>query len=140
MKPGQFMAIAGGVVLAGAGITLAVTNPTQVEYEQFAAQTLTAYLEGNVCTKAPADFALQGKCRELLKSNQSEVRKIIAGSTQRQNFLLFSIYTTELSATSSLPASVTAVLPSTIISLLPTYHFETVGIFRRFVVYQVREL
>ncbi|WP_315889713.1 DUF4359 domain-containing protein [Kovacikia minuta] len=71
------------------------------------------------------------QCKSLLASNKSEIRKLIANGTYRQDYVFFSIYKTDL-----IPGSV---LPSVVASLLPSYHFETVGIFQQFFVYQKKE-
>ncbi|MBD2462754.1 DUF4359 domain-containing protein [Oscillatoria sp. FACHB-1407] len=114
-----------GVVIAALGVTLALTNPNRDAYEEFATAQLTQYLKDNACTQAPDVFGdvLQEQCGELLDNNQREVREFISRNTERQNFGVLSIYTTDLAIAELGP-------------LLPSYHFETVGIFQQFYIYQ----
>jgi hypothetical protein len=105
-----------GGILVGLAAAMAVTNPGQAAYEDYAAKQLTAYLKSNACTQAPNVLGnlLQNQCAQLLDKNQSQIRRLIANGTDRQNFLFLSIYKTDLS----------------ISQLLPSYHFETVGAFQ----------
>lgn len=107
-----------GAVLAGAGAAMAISNPAQPAYDDYATQKLTAYLQENACTQVPSVLGnvLKAQCAELLASNQGEVKRLITNSTDRQNYLFLSVYKTDLSLN----------------SLLPSYHFETVGVFQQF--------
>lgn len=121
MRRLKLAAIVGGLALIGVGGVLALTNPNQENYEAFATQKLTTYLGDNVCIKAP--FGLKEQCKSALVSNRAEIQKLISDGTRQQNYLFFSIYTTDLSLT----------------SLLPSYHFETVAVFQQFYVYQAKQ-
>jgi hypothetical protein len=114
-----------GLALVGVGVALALTNPGQAAYDDYATAELTAYLEENACSKAPSFLGnlLQVQCAELLEDNQDEIKQLISESTQRQNFLILSIYKTNLSVS----------------SLLPAYEFETVGVFQDFYTYKARQ-
>lgn len=117
-----FATIAGFAIAILAAV-LAATNPSQDSYEEFATQQLNAYLEESVCAKTPNGFGIQIQCELLLKSNQAEIRRLISNGTQQKNFVLFSIFTTDLSVS----------------SLLPSYHVEAVGILQQFQVYQAKQ-
>lgn len=123
MKGLTAVGVVGAIALAGVGAVMAATNPGQDSYEAFATQSLSTYLEQNVCAKAPKDFGLKKQCVSFLESNQAEIRQIISSNTQRQNYLIFSIYTTDLSVS----------------SLLPSYHFETIAVGQQFHVYQAKQ-
>ncbi|NJN91083.1 MAG: DUF4359 domain-containing protein [Leptolyngbyaceae cyanobacterium SL_5_14] len=114
-----------GLVLVGVGTAMALTNPEQSAYDDYATDELTRYLEENACSKAPSFLGntLQTQCVELLQDNQDEIKELISESTQRQNFLILSVYKTNLSVS----------------SLLPAYEFETVGVFRDFYTYKARQ-
>jgi hypothetical protein len=71
---------------------------------------------------------LQEQCVSILQNNQAEIRQIVASNTERQNFLVLSIYKTDLSAEQFIPPVISASVPA--------YHFETVGVFNRFIIYQ----
>ncbi|NJO75396.1 MAG: DUF4359 domain-containing protein [Leptolyngbyaceae cyanobacterium RM1_406_9] len=114
-----------GLVLVGVGAVMALTNPEQSAYDDYATAELTQYLEENACSKAPSFLGnvLQTQCVELLQDNQDEIKELISESTQRQNFLILSVYKTNLSVS----------------SLLPAYEFETIGVFRDFYTYKARQ-
>jgi hypothetical protein len=119
-----------GAAIAGIGVAMAITNPDRASYNEYATQQLTNYLETNVCTKAPRVLGdvLQEQCVSILQNNQAEIRQIVASNTERQNFLVLSIYKTDLSAEQFIPPVISASVPA--------YHFETVGVFNRFIIYQ----
>lgn len=121
MKTLKIITYIGAVAIAGLGVLMATTNPSQNNYEKFAVQKLTDYLKKDVCQKAPNVFEnfLQRNCSILVDSSRPQMQQIIAQTTQKQNFLFFSIYRTDLS----------------INPFIPTYHFETVGVFQNFYIY-----
>jgi len=120
-KPWQIsIAISGTVVLGVAG-AMAITNPGRQAYKSYAADKMGTYLKQEVCTDAPN--LLQGPCNNLVDSGRKPMQDMIANSTQRHNYLLFSIYETNL----SLPAG------------LPSYEFRTLGIFQNFWIYKSQE-
>lgn len=122
MKGLQVLTAIAGVALAGLGAAMAVSNPRQDAYEEYALGRLTIYLKGNVCPQAPKAFDnfLQRQCTSLVDTGRPEIQHLISENTQRQNFIFFSVYQTDLSLGSFLPA----------------YHFETVGAFQHFYTYR----
>ena len=108
--------------LLGVGVVLALTNPKQSAYEKYAASKLKTYLNDNVCEDAGF---LQDQCNSLLETTGSPVEQIVASSTQRQNFGVFSIYQTKLST--PLPFS-------------PSYQIETFGVLNTFHTYKSETL
>lgn len=114
-----------GATLVGLGVSMALTNPSQDTYEEYAVHQLTTYLKDEVCTQTPSTFGdlLQRQCKTLVDSGRPQLEQIIAKTTQRQNFVLFSVYRTQLDVG----------------PLLPAYHFETVGAFQNFYIYQAEE-
>ena len=131
MKPLKIVALVGGVALGGLGVAMALTNPTQLAYEEYAVDKLTEYVKENVCQKAPF---LQEGCASTVDAGRSDIQRIVQSGTQRQDFLLFSIYTTDVSVSQLLPAGFSAVL-----SKLPTYQFETVGVLQSFYTYNAKK-
>lgn len=121
MKSLRIITYIGAAALAGLGVAMAVTNPSHAAYEEYAVQRLTEYLKNEVCTKVPKAFEnfLQRNCTVLVDSNRPQMQQIITESTQRQNFIFFSIYRTDLSVN----------------QFIPSYHFETVGVFQNFYTY-----
>ena len=126
-----------GMAIAGVGVAMAVTNPAPADYEAYATQQLSTYLQDNVCTGNAPGFLgqvlqerfMQEQCSALVGNNQDQLRQLIAEGTVRQNYLVLSLYTTNLSANQLLPSGLS-------IGQLPSYKFETVGLFNRFVTYQ----
>jgi hypothetical protein len=118
-----------GLVLAGLGVAMAVTNPSQASYEEYATQQLAAYLKDNTC--AEAGELLRGVCNQLLNENQSEIKELISANTERQNFGVVSVYKTDL--------SVGELLPSFLRNTVPSYHFETVGVLSGFHVVKAKK-
>lgn len=126
MKILHLAKIVGGIALASMGGAMALTNPGQKDYEDYAIAQLTTYLKENVCTQASETLGkvLQNQCKSLVDLGRPQIEDLIANRTERHNFLLFSIYRTNL----PVPAP------------LPSYHFETVGALQKFYVYEVERL
>lgn len=129
MKNLRVLAYILGASLLGIGVATFVTNPQQSSYEVYATRRLTTYLGANVCTEAGI---LSSVCNSALNDNQSQIKKFIATNTDRQNFLFWSIYKTDLAAGD--------LLPSALQDAVPAYHFETVGIFSSFYTYEAERL
>jgi len=116
------VAAAGVAVL---GVTMAKTNPEQPEYEEYAVQRLTKYLQSDVCKKTPnfLENLVHLNCEKLVESANPQIREIISSTTQRQNFFIFSIYRTELKLN----------------SWMPSYKFESVGALNQFYTYTAQQ-
>lgn len=114
-----------GLGVLGLGVAMAVTNPGPNRYNEFAAQRLAEYLKTNACPQAPAVLGgiLAAQCVTLVDNNRPQLQQFIAANTQRQNFLLFSLYKTNLSLDG-------------LESIIPSYYFESVGLFQNFVTYK----
>jgi hypothetical protein len=122
------------MVLAGLGVAMAVTNPTEAAYQEYAARQLTQHLQEKECVKLDAPY--RDLCKLLDRNEgQSLLKDIIAKNTERQNYGLLSIYKTDLSTASVLPPFLSSFLS------LPqlTYRAETVGLFSRFQTYRVEQ-
>lgn len=125
MKSLRAITYTGAIALAVLGVAMATSNPSQSVYEEYAVQRLTEYLKSDVCTKAPKVFEnfLQRNCTVLIDSGRPQIQKLVSENTQRQNFIFFSVYSTDL-----------AVNP-----LVPSYHFETVAAFQNFYTYMAEK-
>jgi hypothetical protein len=119
------MTYVGAVGLVLLGVTMAKTNPSQAEYEEYAVQQLTKYLKSDVCKKTPKmlESLIKLDCDKLVDSTSPQVRELIAATTERQDFLIFSIYRTDLKLN----------------SWLPSYTFESVGAFESFYTYSAEQ-
>jgi Domain of unknown function (DUF4359) len=126
MKPLTLIACTGAAAgLAALGVTMAKTNPSQVEYEEYAVQRLSKYLKTDVCKKTTniIENLIRFNCDQLIDSANPQIQEIIARTTKRQNYIIFSIYRTNLK----------------ISSWIPSYKFETVGAFDQFYTYTAEE-
>ncbi|MEL4897481.1 DUF4359 domain-containing protein [Crocosphaera sp. Alani8] len=115
--------VIGGVSLIGLGTGMVLTNPGRMDYETYATDTLSSYLKYEVCSQAASGGLgnfLASHCKTLVDTGKPHIKRVIANKTIRQNYLLFSIYETEL------------LLPSPV----PNYEFGTIGVFQQFYTYQ----
>ena len=119
------MTYIGLAFLGGLGLLMALTNPDRATYEMYATKRLAEYLKDEVCTQAPNLFGivLQQNCGDLIDSSSPVIQRIIATNTNRQNLILFSIYTTELSVG----------------SVIPSYRFQTIGAAQNFFTYSAQQ-
>ncbi|GAA6623869.1 DUF4359 domain-containing protein [Scytonema sp. NUACC26] len=111
--------------LATIGLAMARTNPKQEQYEEYAVEQLSEYVKDNVCKKTRNIFEniIKFNCTELIEAANPQIREIIAVRTERQDFLIFSIYRTDL----------------TLNNWIPSYKFETVGAFDKFYTYSMEK-
>ncbi len=126
MEALQVVSGMGGFALATIGGLMVITNPGQNDYENYATEALTIYLKQEVCPQAPQELGgfLRSYCKTLVDTGRPQIQRVIANKTIRQNYLLFSVYETELS------------LPSPV----PSYEFGTIGAFQQFYTYEAQEL
>ncbi|MBW4607397.1 MAG: DUF4359 domain-containing protein [Hassallia sp. WJT32-NPBG1] len=125
MRLSTIMTYVAAVGLVVLGVTMAKTNPSQAEYEEYAMQQLTNYLKSDVCKKTPKmlENLIKLDCDKLVDSASPQVRELVAATTQRQDFIIFSIYQTDLKLN----------------SWLPSYTFESVGAFENFYTYSAEQ-
>jgi hypothetical protein len=118
-----------GIVLAGVGAALALTNPRPESFDRYATERLSEYLQTEVCPKAGS--LLTGACNQVIQDNQSAITSLVSESTRRQNYLLWSVYKTDL--------SLDPLLPSLLDGALPSYYVETIGILNGFHIIKAEE-
>ena len=129
MKILNIIAGAAVVGLTLLGLSMANTNPSEAAYEEYATQRLTDYLKNNVCDKPKGildnlPIKIGSQCDKLLDSANPQIQEIITRTTERQNFIIFSIYHTDLKLES--------------FSFIPGYKFESVGAFNNFYIYKAQ--
>lgn len=128
MKLAKFGGVVLGTMVAGIGAVLLTTNPDRQDYEQYATRALTTYLKEGACDKARSNpeirALLRGYCKVLVDTGRPFLQEAISAGTTRQNFLIFSVYQTEL----SFPAPV------------PSYQFSTIAVGRKFFTYEALEI
>jgi Domain of unknown function (DUF4359) len=99
----------------------ALTNPDQSAYENYAVDRI-GELARDQCNKASAGLGivLQGPCRAAVDAYKSQLRPLLAATTTRQNWIVFSIYKSDISIpTANIKAQV-----------------ESIGIFNHFFTYK----
>lgn len=124
MKALTTIGCSGAIGLVALGVAMAMTNPSQAAYEEYATQRLTEYLKGDVCQKTSNFFEnlIKSQCDSLVDQTIPQVRDILGRSTQKQDFVIFSVYRTDLKLS----------------SWIPLYKFETVGAFNSFYTYTAK--
>ncbi len=121
----QIMGAVGGALLAGGGVLMVCNNPGPKEYELYATESLSTYLKEEVCTQASSNLGplVASYCKTLVDTGRPQIKHVIAETTVRQNFLVFSVYETTLSLSAP----------------LPSYQFQTLGVMKEFYTYQAEE-
>ncbi|MBE9223000.1 DUF4359 domain-containing protein [Cyanobacterium stanieri LEGE 03274] len=119
--PLSTIAIVSGTILAIFGGILMFTNPNQRQYEEFAEEKLSLYAKENLCQAgAPAlDQVLKSQvCHMMVEAGKRQIPRVVRETTQRKNYMLLSIYETNLYL----------------------YQFRTIGVFNNFYVLNVDQL
>lgn len=121
MKPVTIILGSAAVGLAAFGVAMATTNPSQAEYEEYATQRLTEYVKEDFCGKTTnfLENLIKSQCDNLVDQASPQIQQILSRSTEKQNFVIFTVYTTELQLS----------------SLIPGYKFETLGALNKFYTY-----
>jgi hypothetical protein len=125
MKPLTLIICVGTASVTVLGAIMAKTNPNQDEYEKYAVQKLTTYLKSDVCKKTPSflEKLIKVNCEQMLESATPHIKELITTTTNRQDYIIFSIYRTEIKLD----------------SWIPGYKFETVAALDQFYTYNAEE-
>lgn len=113
-------ALSSGLILVSS-LILILTNPSSKKYEEFATEQLVVYAKENVCSPKSDNLeeAIKSQvCNLMVDTGRSQVPRLIQETTQRKNYLLFSVYETDLFV----------------------YQFETIGVFNNFYIVDVRKI
>ncbi|OCR02791.1 hypothetical protein BCD67_18185 [Oscillatoriales cyanobacterium USR001] len=93
----------GAIALAILAGVMGFTNPPRDEYLKYASGAMATEIKKSVCKPSHVpDFlgnfaqTLIGVCNGVLTSERSTMERLIDNTTERQNLILFSIYTTEV--------------------------------------------
>jgi hypothetical protein len=125
MKPLTLIICVGTASVTVLGAIMAKTNPNQDAYEKYAVQKLTTYLKTDVCKKTPSflEKLIKVNCEQMLESATPHIKELITTTTNRQDYIIFSIYRTEIKLD----------------SWIPGYKFETVAALDQFYTYNAEE-
>jgi Domain of unknown function (DUF4359) len=108
------------LTVCGLGGIMTLTNPERADYEDYAVEQL-GHLAISQCDRVPAfGTVLQEPCRAALAAIKPQIRPMLAAATTRQNFIIFSIYRSNI----SIPAA--------------NFHakVESIGLFSHFYTYK----
>lgn len=106
-------------------VAMVKSNPSEVSYQQYAVTELSSYLKSNVCKKSLGilDKLINNQCGKFVDTASPQIRDLIAASTERHDFIIFSVYRTELKVS----------------DWVPSYKFETIGAFDKFYTYNAQQ-
>ena len=110
-------ALGSGLVLTSS-LILFVTNPSSQKYEKFATEQLVIYAKENICSPDSDNLeeAIKSQvCNLMIDTGRSQIPRLIRETTQRRNYVLFSVYETDLFL----------------------YEFEVLGLFNNFYIIDV---
>ncbi|MEI6380124.1 MAG: DUF4359 domain-containing protein [Cyanobacteriota bacterium ELA615] len=99
---------------------LFLTNPGQEDYEEYATEQMIFYVKDKICSDHRGTVFLQRYCQTLVDSSREQLGRFLSQKTQRHNYLLFSIYRTDL------------LLPG----IMPRFQFQTIGILQNFYTFE----
>lgn len=109
--------------------SMIITNPTTDDYQDFATRHLAEYLQENTCRQLPQDLGAlvlqhcQTVTKTMIDIGRPQLKEFIGMTTQKHNFLFFTIYETTIRLDQS----------------MPTYEFETLGVLQTFYLYSIEE-
>jgi hypothetical protein len=87
-------------------VGLHITNPEPADFEQFAAERLTALITEELCGEDGLPMVMRlviRDCPELVKSQSALLGRLARQHTQRRNLGVMSIYFTDLGGQQVLP-------------------------------------
>lgn len=115
----------GVATLSLLAVAMVKSNPSEASYQQYAVTELSSYLKSNVCKKSLGilDKLINNQCGKFVDTASPQIRDLIAASTERDDFMIFSVYRTELKVS----------------DWLPSYKFETIGAFDKFYTYSAQQ-
>ena len=82
----------GAAVIAG---VMTFSNPTKERYIDYAVEQFAERGRTSFCTEN-MPIAAQQSCKFMLSQGKSVIKPYIENSTKQQNFVLFSLYATEM--------------------------------------------
>jgi len=83
----------GVVVVVG---VMAVTNPSKERYIEYATEQFSETGKTSICAGDNIPIAAQQSCKFVISQGKGVIRGIVNNSTKQQNFILFSLYETDM--------------------------------------------
>jgi hypothetical protein len=82
----------GVVVIAG---VMAVSNPSKERYIDYATEQFSESGKTSICG-GDVPIAAQQSCKFLISQGKGVIKKLVENSTKQQNFVVFSLYETDM--------------------------------------------
>ncbi len=99
---------------------LCLTNPGQEDYQDYATDQIVFYVKDKICSERGSAIFLRRYCHTLVDTSRKQLVRFLSQKTQRHNYLLFSVYSTDI------------LLPG----ILPRFQFKTIGILENFYIFE----
>jgi len=87
------------VILIGAAVVvgvMAISNPSKERYIDYATEQFAETGKTSICAGDNIPIAAQQSCKFVISQGKGVIKSLIENSTKQQNFLLFSVYATDL--------------------------------------------
>ncbi len=129
-----------GLTIVGTAVASIATNPGKPAYFQFAEDQLINQIKTEGCPRLTETVkelinvqisGLTSQCHSFVDVNRGQFKDFVINHTERQNYVMFSLYKTNLALSDFLPF-----VPK---EIAPRYYSETVGIFNSFYIYKTEE-
>ncbi|MFH7031047.1 MAG: DUF4359 domain-containing protein [Heteroscytonema crispum UTEX LB 1556] len=96
------------IALVALGTVMLLTNPSKADYTDYAYNTLKTQIQGAICQRPQLPESLRGAaavagnfCKNVIATGvvvtRGDIKNIIENTTSRQNLLVLSLYTTDIS-------------------------------------------
>ncbi|MBD2175438.1 DUF4359 domain-containing protein [Pseudanabaena sp. FACHB-1998] len=86
-------------ILIGAAVVvgvMAITNPSKERYVTYATEQFAETGKTSICAGDNIPIAAQQSCKFVISQGKGVIKSIVENSTKQQNFVLFSLYETDL--------------------------------------------
>jgi len=83
-----------GIVVIAVG--MAITNPSKDRYIEYATEQFSETGKTSICAGENIPIAAQQSCKFVISQGKGVIKKVVDNSTKQQNFILFSLYETDL--------------------------------------------
>lgn len=83
-------------VIGAITITLVVTNPDQETFLNYGTQAMATEIKEGICDRSNLANLVKDICQSAIDQQKGSIRVYLNNFTRRQNYIIGSIYTTEL--------------------------------------------
>lgn len=82
--------------IAVVAVGMAISNPSKDRYIEYATDHFSETGKTSICAGDNIPIAAQQSCKFLISQGKGVIKGLVTNSTKQQNFVLFSIYETDL--------------------------------------------